>query len=113
MARGVVGDEVDGGEGVAVAAHAAVVDAFLAPHRAQHRAVDVVAERGDVAGARALARRGDGEVRGVAAEALQVEAPVGGAGLVELDHRLAEGEDVRGGHGAYLSSVSRMNSTVA
>ena len=77
MARGVVGDEVDGGEGVGVGAHAAVVDAFLAPHRAQHRAVDVVAERGQVADARALARRGDGEVRRVAAEALQVEAPVG------------------------------------
>ena len=112
MTRRVVGDEVDGGEGVAVAAHAAVVDTFLAPHRAQHRAVDVVAERGQVAGARALSCRGDGEVRGVAAEALQVEAPVGGARLVELDHRLAEGEDVHGGHG-YLSSVSRMNSTVA
>ena len=98
MARGVVGDEVDGGKSVAVAAHAAVVDAFLAPHRAQHRAVDVVAERGDVAGARALARRGDSEVRGVAAEPLEVETPLGRARLVELDHRLAESEDVHGGH---------------
>ena len=35
------------------------------------------------------------------------------AGLVEFDHRLAEGEDVHAGHVAYLRSVSRMNSTVA
>ena len=63
-------------------------------------------------GGRLLASGRDREVRGVAAEALQVKASVDGTGLVELDHRLAEGEDVHGGHG-YLSSVSRMNSTVA
>ena len=58
------------------------------------RAVDVVAEHRDVADARALARRRDREVGRVAAEALQVEPAAGVAGLVELDHRLAEGEDV-------------------
>ena len=117
VAGGIVGDEVDRGEGVAIGGHAAVVDAFALPELAQHRAVGVVADRREVADARALARRRDREVRAVAAEALQVEAAAFGAGLVELDHRLAEGEDVDGGHVValqrYLSSVSRMNITVA
>jgi len=90
----VVGDEVDRGEGVGIGDDAGVVDAFARPHRAQHRAVDVAAERREIADLGALARRRDREVRRVAAEALQIEPPVAVAGLVELDHRLAEGEDV-------------------
>ena len=42
----------------------------------------------------ALPRRGDHHVRRIAAEALQV-LRVPGPRLVELDHRLADGEDVR------------------
>jgi hypothetical protein len=94
MAGGVVGDEVDRGERVAVGANAALLDAFAAPEIAQHRAIGVVADCGEVADARALARRRDREVRGVATEALEVDATAFGSGLVELDHRLAEGEDV-------------------
>ena len=83
---------------VAVGADAALLDAFVAPELAQHRAVSVVADRREVADARALARRRDREVRGVTAEALEIDPAVFGAGLVELDHRLAEGEDVDCGH---------------
>ena len=98
VSRSVVADEVDRGERIGVGRDAGIVDPFFAPHRAQHRAVDVVAERREIADLRALPRRRDGEVRGVAAEALQIDAARGLAGLVELDHRLAEGEDVRCRH---------------
>jgi len=94
VAARVVRDEVDRRERVGVAAHRRMVDAFAAPQRAQHRAVGVVAERADVGDARALARRGDGEVARVPAVALQVDAAVALARLVELDHRLAERDDV-------------------
>ena len=71
--------------------HAARIDTFPDPERAQKPAVGIVAEGGEVACAGALARCGDREVRGVAAEALQPEATFALAGPVELDHRLAKG----------------------
>ena len=97
VAARAVGDEVDRGEGGGVGPDAAVVHALLVPQGAQHAAVGVVAEGAEVADPRALAGRGDREIGAVAAEALQVEAAAALAGLVELDHGLAVGEDVEGG----------------
>ena len=94
VAGRVVGDEVDGGEGAPIGADAARIDAFFGPERAQHPAVAVVANGREVAGVSTLARRRDREVRGVAAEALQPQAPVGLAALVELDHRFAERKEL-------------------
>ena len=94
MACRVVGDEIDRGEGLGIGDHARVVDTLAIPQAAQHRAVGVVTERTDVGHPGALARGGDGEVAAVAAEALQVGTAVTLAGLIELDHRLAEGDDV-------------------
>src|SRR5690606_17935994 len=73
-----------------------VVHALLVPQAAQQGAIGVVAERAEVGHTRALARRRDGEVRGVATEALQVQAAFALTGLVELDHRLAQRDDVEG-----------------
>ncbi len=105
MPVGIVGHEIDGGECAGVAAHALVIDAFSTPEFAQLPAVRVVADGREVAGLRTLARRGNHEIRGVAAEALQEKPAAAFAPLVELDHGLAEGQDVEAavvvhGHGA-------------
>src|SRR3546814_13956906 len=68
---------------------------LLAPPQVEQQVAErVAADQGAIAGAGALARRGNGTVRGIAAEAAQILLAVGAAGLVELDHGFAEAEDI-------------------
>ena len=90
-----MGDKNDTRRGVGVADDEGGVDALVAPQANKGVAEGVGAEAGEVGHRRPLAGRGDGEVGGVAAESLQVARRAGGvAHLVELQHRLADGDDL-------------------
>ena len=92
----VMRDEIHPGQRAIAADHAGGIDPFARPQRQQRLAGRVVADRGDVADPRPLARRRDGGVRGVAAVALQKQhAPVRlRRQLVELQHRLAHAQQI-------------------
>ena len=71
----------------------------------QQRAVGVVAQGADVRHAGALPGGGDREVGGVTPESLAVPGAALLAGLVELDHGLAERDDVRDRRGGRRCEV--------
>ncbi len=95
MAIRSVSDEIDAGRRCAVRGHPARVHAFVRPQLQQRASECVVADAGHIGRARAETRRGDRHVRRVAAEAAYEGIGIPGARRIELDHRFAEGDDVR------------------
>src|SRR5688572_25644102 len=87
-----VRDEINRRRRLLVDEDAARVDAFALPQLEEHAPELVVADARHVGGARAAACGGDDHVGGIAPEALQ-ECLFGRSSLVELDHRLAYGND--------------------
>ena len=70
------------------------VHALARPERAQRFAESVVAQAGQIGCARARAGRGNGAIARVSAETLAVDGAIW-PGLVELDHRLAQGDNIK------------------
>jgi hypothetical protein len=92
------------------AADGAGVDPLLGPEAHEAIAGRVAAQGGDVGDAGALAGGGDGGVAGVAADAFEIEATtVGGLGkLVELQHRLADADQIGRFHARIASAAALM-----
>ena len=95
MAVRTMGHEIDAGRRRLVRRHAARVDAFVRPQRSSERPKASSPTRETYPDARTEARRGDHHVRRVAAETALVGVGIPGARRIELDHRLADGHDLR------------------
>ena len=93
MALRPIADEVHAGVGLRVDADSRGVDPFALPQSEELAPEGVVSEPGYVRDLCTLARRGNGGIAGVAAEALQPAALLAGD-LRELVHRLAEADEV-------------------
>ena len=81
------------GKGVGINGNTRGVDPLGLPQPEKHPAEQVVPHTRHVSDARALPRGRDREVRGIATKALQIMLAVA-IGLIEFDHRLADGDDV-------------------
>src|SRR5213075_664177 len=96
MSRLAMPHEVDAGRSGGVDTDAFGIDPFFVPKREKHASELVIAELGDVGAPCTLAQRGNHHIRRVAAESLQISTPISVARLIELDHRLADGDDIDG-----------------
>src|ERR1700674_3268184 len=94
MTMRAVTDEVDAGGRCGVDGDAGGVDLLVAPEAQQHASELVVAELGDIPALGALPYGCDQRIRSITAESLQVRARIG-IGLVELDHRFAQRDNVK------------------
>src|SRR5437773_2676593 len=89
-----VADEVDAGGRGRIDGDALGVDVLVVPELQQHASERVVAKLGDVRTFGALPRGGDQCIRSIASESLHVRARIR-IGLVELDHRFAQRDDIK------------------
>ena len=107
MAARIVRDEIHRRMTVGPAGDSGAVDAFRAPKLDERIAEAVLAQSSGKAHRCSLAGRGDRRVGGVAAEPLE-PARFARRGLVELDHWLAEADEIGCGgnwHGHWLRDV--------
>ena len=95
MPRWPMRDEIHAGSCVGVFMHKRVIYAFVIPERAKCCAIRICTQCRDIAGARTLPRGRDDEIRGVAAKPLQVITTNTVFHLVEFNHRLTDGKNVR------------------
>ena len=86
-------DEVGAGGRCRIDGDALGVDVLVVPELQQHASERVVAELGDVTTFGALPHGGDQRIRSIAPESLHVRARIR-IGLVELDHRFAQRDDI-------------------
>src|SRR5947207_15623709 len=94
MTMRAVTDEVDAGGRSRIDGDALGVDVLVVPKLKQNASERVVAELGDVRTFGALPRGGDQCIRSIASESLHVRARIR-IGLVELDHRFAQRDDIK------------------
>ena len=114
MARWTVRHEIDARRRRPIRGHATRIHAFIRPQAQQRASERVVADARHVSCARAQPRRGDHHVRRVAAKPAHIGGGIVGARRIELNHRLADGDDVRGrggvGHRGTSVTAGRLGS---